>query len=195
MKSEDDKMELEKEAPTLATISKQNTFKTPEGYFNELTEQITNQIKISELINNPFEVPNNYFDELSKQITSSVHLNTFKNLESKGFGFDVPSNYFSEAQERIQNSVAKPKTSKIIKLHFIRYAAAACILFTTTLGVYFNVKYNTTVSHQLSRIPADDIETYLNQHTENSDLPMLIENIDDASDLSIDDFQLKKTPN
>lgn len=195
MKSEDDKMELEKQAPILATISNQNPFKTPEGYFNALTEQITNQVKISELTNNPFEVPNNYFNELNQQITSSVYLNTFKDLESKDYGFDVPTNYFYEAQERIQNSIAKPKTSKIIKLHFIRYAAAACILLTTTLGVYFNVKYTTTVSHQLARIPAHDIETYLNQHTENTDLPMLIENIDNVSDLSMDDFQLKKTPN
>ncbi len=197
MKSEDDNMELEKEAPILAAISKENTFNTPDGYFSNLTEQILAQANLNELIaeETSFNVPNNYFENLEQQIRSAVYLDELKEVDSKGHGFEIPANYFSESKKLIQNSISSPNSTKVLKLHFIRYAAAACILFTTTLGAYFNVKHNTAVAHQLSKIPALEIETYLNQHTDNSDLPMLIENIDDDANLSIDDFQLEKTIN
>nr|WP_294895887.1 hypothetical protein [uncultured Pedobacter sp.] len=196
MKSEDENMELEKEAPFLASISRDNVFKTPEGYFEGLSEQVLNQIKLNDFAGdeNNFNVPEAYFENLSQQIQSAVYLDALKNNSAKNDGFNVPADYFSDSQSRILDSInAKPKTSKIIKLHFIRYAAAACILFTTSLGIYFNVKNATSLDTKLSKIPAKEIELYLNQHTDSNDLPMLIENIDDNANLSIDDFNVEKT--
>ncbi len=190
MKSEDENMELEKEAPNLTAISKENAFETPNGYFNNLTEQINSQVKITQLVakTNDFDTPAGYFENLDQQIQSRVSLDNLKAND-----FNVPANYFADSQKRIQNSViTKSKKSNVIKLHFIRYAAAACILLTTTLGVYINIKHSTTVDYQLSKIPVQEIESYLNQHTDGSDLPMLIESIDDAN-LSIDDFELENT--
>lgn len=190
MKREDEKMELEKEAPILASINKKNVFETPEGYFNNLSEQILNQIEINQLVGNEnnFKVPEDYFDNLTQQIQSATYLTA----NAEGDGFNVPANYFNQAQERIlDNAFNKPKASKVIKLHFVRYAAAACILLTTTLGIYFNIKQNTSIDNQLSKIPAKEIESYLNQHIDGGDLPILIENIDGNKDLTIEDFNLE----
>ncbi|HTN19489.1 MAG TPA: hypothetical protein VL125_03395 [Pelobium sp.] len=191
MKSEDENMELEKEGPFLAKLSRENSFKTPEGYFENLPEQVLSQIKLDKLAGNEthFKVPVDYFENLGHKIQSEVYLDSIK---TENDGFNVPANYFSDSQKSIQNSVnIKPKTSKVIGLHFIRYAAAACILLTTSLGIYFNVKNETSLDSQLSKIPAKEIESYLNQHTDGNDLPMLIDNIDE--NLSIDDFNVDKT--
>ena len=194
MKSEDDNMELEKEAPNLAAVSKRNAFEIPDGYFSEMTEQITNQVNAYELIGdeNKFDTPTAYFENLSQQIQSSVFLDAIKVDGSTNNGFDVPAGYFSESEQRIRKNItAKPKKSNLIKLQFVRYAAAACILLTTSLGVYFNVKHNTSVDYQLSKIPATEIETYLHQHTDGSDLPMLLENIGDDIDFDFNESNLE----
>lgn len=195
MKSEDENMEPEKEKQYLTAINKKNPFETPDGYFDGLTERITNQIKLNEFVDteNKFTTPPDYFEELSQQIQSKVYLDNIKAHDSQNGGFEVPDGYFADAAESIQNIIAaKPKT-KVLKLHFIRYAAAACILLTATLGVYINIQHNTAVDYQLSQIPSTEIESYLNLHTDGNDLPMLIENIDDDTDLSIVDFELEKT--
>ena len=194
MSSEDENMELEKEAPFLAKLSRENTFKAPEGYFENLPEQVLNQIKLNQLAGNEtsFRVPTDYFENLNEKIQSTIYLDALKSNSAENDGFNLPANYFSDSQKRIQNSIsAKPKTAKVIKLHFIRYAAAACILLTTSLGIYFNVKNETSLDSQLSKIPAKEIESYLSQHTDGNDLPMLIDNIDE--NLSIDDFNVDKT--
>lgn len=195
MNSEDENMELEKEAPILASIGKKNNFEVPNGYFENLSEQILNQALLNDLAGNKnnFELPNGYFESLDQQIISSIYLDTIKTNSAESNGFDVPVGYFADSKQRLLNSInTQPKKSKVIKLHFVRYAAAACILFTTSLGIYFNVKSETSINTQLSKIPAKEIESYLNQHTDSSDLPMLIENIDETN-LTIDDFNADKT--
>lgn len=193
MKSEDEHMDLQKEAPNLTAISKENAFEIPEGYFENLNEQILNQVKIDELVENKnsFNVPTNYFEHLASQIQSEIYLDNLKPADTNNSGFNVPIDYFENAEKRIQkNIIPKAKKAKFSKLQFVRYAAAACILLTTTLGIYFNVKYTTSVDQQLSKIPASEIETYLNQHTDGSDLPMLMENIDEDTNLGMEDFKL-----
>ncbi|HET8828869.1 MAG TPA: hypothetical protein VFM79_05990 [Pelobium sp.] len=196
MKSEDENMELQKEAPNLAAINKQNTFKTPDGYFESLNEQIVNQVNIIDALDhqNEFDVPAGYFENLEQQVQSAIYLEDIKAQNTVTKDFDVPVGYFADAEKRIKNSITtKPKKSNIIQLYFVRYAAAACILLTTSLGVYINIKHSTSVDYQLSKIPAKEIEIYLNQHTDASDLPMLMESIDEDANLDLDDFELENT--
>lgn len=195
MKSEDEYMELENEAPNLGAINKKNPFKTPERYFEELSPKIFSQAKLTELSGETadFRVPENYFENLAEQIQLQLSINnTVAGVNNPGF--NLPATYFAESKNNILSKVSStPKKAKIVNLHFVRYAAAACILLTTTLGIYFNVQYNTKITNQLAKIPAKEIETYLNQHTDANDLPMLIENLDDDVKLNIDNFDVEKT--
>jgi|GEM_PF-6007316 len=128
-----------------------------------------------------FNVPNDYFDELSNRIKSSIFV---ANLEAKNLtsGFITPNLYFDtlpsklfKAQIDTKSVIKKPK---IFPLHIHKYAAAACILLVTTVGIYFNSAHQTKVQYSLSSIPNEDIELYLQNETNASDMPLIIENVE-----------------
>ncbi len=59
----------------MGKISKENNFKTPEGYFDELTERIMERLDrvIPDIPKSDgFKVPDSYFDSLSEQIVKQV---------------------------------------------------------------------------------------------------------------------------
>ena len=59
----------------MGKISKENNFKTPEGYFDELTERIMERLdrEIPDIPKSDgFKVPDSYFDSLSEQIVKQV---------------------------------------------------------------------------------------------------------------------------
>lgn len=193
MESEDENMELKNDAPFLAAISKENSFTTPEGYFKNLKEEILSQARLQQLVQaeNAFEVPDLYFEDLSQNIQSITHLDSLMQTATNQ-GFEVPKGYFAQSSAIIKRQTApKTKIVKLFKTHFIRYAAAACVLLTTSAGIYFNVMQNTSVSYQLSKIPATEIESYLSQHIDANDLPLLIENTDNDFNLDINDFTVE----
>ena len=51
--------------------------------------------------NNPFTVPDGYFDELEQQIMSYINLDELK-TGSASDGFTVPENYFDEFNDQYQ---------------------------------------------------------------------------------------------
>lgn len=177
MKKEDDYIDLEKEAPQLYAISKENTLKVPEGYFNALNSQILSQIALTDIKKEAiFEVPENYFNQLERQILSQIKIDQ---LIKKDDGFKVSENYFEESQQTIKSSTtALKKSGKIINLNLIRYAAAACILLMTSVGIYVNIDRQQNVSYQLSKLPNEAIENYLLIHTDVNDLSIIIDNLD-----------------
>ncbi len=187
MKSEDETMEPnEQEVPILAKIAKTCVFSVPDNYFEILSQQIKSQIEIHETVSkeNGFLVPQTYFEDLTEEVKAAIYLHTIKETLSKDSGFSVPENYFSNSRNQIHRRL-KQKT-KVRKLSFIRYAAAACILLTTSLGAYFNVQHANSIGKQLSKVPVEEIENYLKRNTDAGDIPMLIENID--GDLEIYNF-------
>ena len=169
------------EAPLLAGIPKHQVFTTPEGYFENLERQINRNVLLESLRGQtPFELPEAYFSQLEAQLVARTKLET--TLSGTNEGFSVPPAYFATAQNRILQKTTGLQDAKILRFNFAKYAAAACILLTTFAGGYFNVAHNTSVTYQLSKVPAKEIERYLTQHPENIDVPMLLENIDEDFD-------------
>ncbi|MBK0381874.1 hypothetical protein I5M32_02790 [Pedobacter sp. SD-b] len=190
MNTEDKNMERENGAPLLAAIDQTNPFKVPENYFDDLSNKIIGEIKISALSKiNTFITPHNYFDDLSNQIINQINLEKIKNNSTD---FAVPDGYFEDAKLKILNAVKPQKKSfsKVIRFSFIRYAAAACILLMTSAGIYLNIHQTKNLSYQLSQVPDEEIESYLKQHTDNADVPLIIENLPEKPSFSSDKSNL-----
>ncbi|MBI2271297.1 MAG: hypothetical protein HYU69_13215 [Bacteroidetes bacterium] len=98
----DDFENLEKYAPTLSKVRKENCFAVPEGYFDELPEAIGIEIITSRFSKeNPFTVPADYFNELSIDIEASVAATQF----ASEYKFDIPANYFDELPMEIEAKI------------------------------------------------------------------------------------------
>ena len=93
---------------SLKQVSPNNPFTVPEGYFDELEQQIVSYIKLDELKtgspSNGFAVPENYFDELSNNINSRIAIEEIADKETTGF--TVPEGYFDELSQNIQSRIA-----------------------------------------------------------------------------------------
>lgn len=191
MKTEEENMEWDKDAPLLAAITKTDTFKVPDSYFENLSDQIISKIHLDELDNHTegFTTPENYFEQLRQNITASISL---ENIKEENSGFSVPVFYFEKSKQTILNKVqSKPsKKGNIFNLNVVRYAAAACILLSTSIGIYFNIQRTQSVSYQLSKLADEDIESYLKSHTEVNDVPIIIENIEAADEIKIGETTL-----
>ncbi len=193
MNTEDTNMDWEKDAPLLASLKKNNPFKVPTNYFEDLEKRIQSEVFLDTLKLNSdgFKTPTNYFEGLSQQIINQIKL---QETISQDLGFDVPQNYFEDAKQITLKSVQVKRTgiAKVINLSLIRYAAAACILMMTSFGIYFNIHQSKNLSSQLSEIPNEDIENYLQQHVDNGDVPIIIDNLSSKSAFSTDKSKLTK---
>lgn len=195
MNKEEEYMDWEKDAPLLASLKKEQPFNVPDGYFEHLTAQIISEVKLESLKQTSFSTPENYFFNLKSQLLSQIILEEIKeDVIKENTGFTVPANYFTTSASEIQRSViGQKKKTRILKLSFIRYAAAACILLTTSFGIYFNIQQTSSLSSQLSKISNDDLEYYLQQHTDATDLPVIIDHLEDKSIFDIDKSQLSSS--
>lgn len=147
---------------------------------------------------NDFNVPEGYFDTLADKIRTRVFLEELKekNLDN---GFTVPANYFENLESKLSKIHHKPllvnpkKSAKIISLSFIKYAAAASVLLILAFAIYMHKSTN-KLQNQLASLPNEDIEMYLQNNTTASDMPLIIENVDDITmevDNNIDTKELK----
>lgn len=191
MNTEDTNINWKKDAPLLASIKRANPFKVPLNYFEELEEKVKSEIFLDNLKSksNYFKTPNAYFDNLSEQIINQLKL---QEIISENSGFTIPQNYFENATKQTLKSVQikRKGIARIINLGLVRYAAAACILLMTSFGIYFNIHQSKNLSYQLSKIPDEEIETYLQQHIDNADVPVIIENLSDESPFTSDESKL-----
>lgn len=183
------------EIPLLASLKKTNCFSVPNNYFIDLSKNIINQIAIEELAGKDvtFQVPFNYFENSQSKIQETIFIEDRRNsLQSKNKGFITPHVYFETNKVEIIGKIELKKSPfrKIIRLNLIRYAAAACILLTTTFGIYLNIKRLNNINYQLSKITDDAIESYLKQTVESSDIPVIIENLENKPVFSLDENQL-----
>ena len=195
MNKENENMDWEKDAPQLAAIKVENCFNVPVNYFENLSEQITNQIKLAEIAdqNLGFKTPNGYFDSLEEQIFAKINLEEkLGNSSANHQGFNIPENYFEPSKLRIEKALPGKKQSlrKILTINFIRFAAAACILLTTSVGIYFNIQRTSSIHYKLSRVSDEEIETYLNQNIEAADMPILLQNLENKPVFTIEQNQL-----
>ncbi|MBV8389629.1 MAG: hypothetical protein JO080_07515 [Mucilaginibacter sp.] len=93
---------------SLKQVNPNNPFTVPDGYFDELEQQIVSYIKLDELKtgspSNGFAVPENYFDELSNNINARIAIEESADKETTGF--TVPEGYFDELSQQIQSRIA-----------------------------------------------------------------------------------------
>lgn len=197
MSNKEENIDLAIEAPFLAALNKEPVFFVPNQYFETLKDQITSQIELEEIgkKNNAFETPKEYFENSAANLLARITIEEkIENTTSNQNGFTIPENYFSISKSNIENSLGlkKQKTAKIINLSFIRIAAAACILITCTIGIYLNINRTNNIHYQLSKISDEEIETYLSQNTDISDVSLIVENLDPKAAFSLDNTQISK---
>lgn len=131
-----------KEVPILAALPVHNPFSAPEGYFEDLSLQITNAVYLEKMKNKVaepgFSTPANYFDELSQDINAEILTSRFKSI-STAQDFTAPANYFEQMQQRILNQTVRKET-KVLRLwhsRLLKYASAACLVILCSIGFYF----------------------------------------------------------
>jgi hypothetical protein len=104
MKSDSGNREWLNEYMSLKQVNQNNPFTVPEGYFDELEQQIMASVKLEEIKKTDpaqgFTVPENYFDELANNITARIKIE--EALDKEANGLTVPENYFEELANNIQ---------------------------------------------------------------------------------------------
>lgn len=173
-----------KEAPKLAETGNSNPFTVPADYFETMQEQLQGRITIEQLKEENFLVPDRYFDTLGERILLSVKTEQLLQ-ETKQSGFIVPQDYFAGLEEKIiSRTIAESKNSRkpVRRLipSWLNYAAAACIAIFIGVGVFLN-QQNSSIDSKLSKIPEEDIVSYLQIHSDSGDLPVIVDNIDKQS--------------
>lgn len=127
---------------TLATITPQNVYTVPVGYFDDLVVQVLNRIKATEAVNAveelsylspilsriskqmPYVVPAGYFEELGEKSLSDNpdHQTATEELEilspllsglKKQLPYTVPKEYFETLTEKIHVGENKPSSNVI----------------------------------------------------------------------------------
>lgn len=181
----------EKQFPLLEAAGKKNPFNVPEGYFDDMQQQITSRIAIesasSSDSNGYLAVPEDYFDTLEDQIMSAIKVEKLKGL-TEDTGFTVPEGYFNSLHDSIKQKAGimeKPKEAKVRTLvpTWLKYAAAACIMISASTGLYLFQKSD-SFEKKLAYIPDEAIVDYLLVNSDSGDMPIIIDNINSNTDLS-----------
>lgn len=178
----------EKQSPLLNAAGKRNPFNVPDGYFDEMQQQITSRIAIESVVssdlNQNLSVPDGYFDTLEDQIMSSIKVEKLRSLTDDD-GFTVPEGYFNSLEESIKQKAGiqeKREEAKVRSLmpSWLKYAAAACIMIASATGVYFYQKSD-SIDAKLAYIPDEAIVDYLLINSDSGDMPVIIENLNNTT--------------
>lgn len=199
MKTKNSNTDWLKEAPSLAKISKENPFSVPSAYFETLNENL-NSLAILENARfeneEEFKLPENYFNELTDRIEDRIATETIKHLAA-GNGLKIQDSYFDDLADRINNKLGEtnaPGKRKVMFQSWIRYSAAASLVFVIGISLYFNSS-RYVFKQQLSKVPDQDIINYLQFHSTVNDNQYLIDNITEegleqvSNDVSEEDIE------
>lgn len=108
MKSESGNREWLNEYMSLKQVNENNPFTVPEGYFNELEQQIMSRVKLEEFVGaapaQGFTVPENYFEDLGSNLTARIKVE--EALDKEAAGLTVPEGYFDELASNIQARIS-----------------------------------------------------------------------------------------
>jgi hypothetical protein len=188
-----------KEAPSLAVISRKNPFSVPPAYFESLNENLNTLAKLENARfenEEEFKLPENYFNQLAGSIEDRLAIDTIQNL-APSEGFKVTDAYFNSLAKRINSKIEEKKAPATLKNMFpswIRYSAAASVVFVIGIFFYFNSS-SYIFNQQLSKVPDQDIINYLQFHSTVNDTQFLIDNITEdglqqvSNDVSDEDIE------
>jgi len=172
--------------------SEESGFTIPGNYFEELSGNIQSRVFVEEALNvdTGFTVPENYFEELNNQITSRIFVE--ETLMNANETLTVPQGYFTSLNKNILDKTvnhhepavkqSRGKVVRMISSTAFKYATAACLMVMVGTGVLLQTVFSPAAVHnrsylhkELSNIPADEIQSYLElnsddtQHTLTSD--------------------------
>ena len=177
-------------------------FTVPDNYFEELTGNIQSRIVVESGLNNidpGFTVPDGYFENLQQQIQSRIFVE--EALGEPAEHFSVPAGYFDKLNKDILDSTVNQgavKSTGIVRRLYtstaFKYATAACFALALGGGILLSELTGSVVEHkgtflhkELSNIPIDDIESYLQLNLDPSDTQATAI----SDDSSIDDKSLE----
>ncbi|HTE00023.1 MAG TPA: hypothetical protein VK668_12095 [Mucilaginibacter sp.] len=97
---------------SLKQVNPNNPFTVPEGYFDELEQQIVSYVKLDDLKKSApeqgFTVPENYFEDLSSTIKARISVE--EALDKEDNNFTVPEGYFENLSQQIQSRILVEET-------------------------------------------------------------------------------------
>lgn len=180
-------------------------FTVPAGYFDRLPDAVLQQVHLLQPDHTdvltpdlPFTVPTGYFEELPQTILQRIYAAeenpVIAELEAispllaavpKQVPFTVPTGYFGS----LTAIPPAPVTSPLRVVHrnpvrkWLRYAVAACLITFagTTALLFLQRDGNFNVEKQLERIDNQDIEYYLQNHTDAFDNDAIFTGFADVS--------------
>lgn len=164
--------------------------------------------------NNPFKTPEGYFENLTDKLMDK--LNEEKGDLPKEDGFTIPENYFDGLKKSIQEKVDVPETKVVqlhpYRKYYVAIASVAAILLVlvglnwnsadeTTwddlanadIETYFETNELGLTTFEIAEVlPVDELEIndiLENQFEEENVIDYLNENIDDIEDLNLEDYE------
>ena len=175
-------------------------FTLPEGYFEALADNIQSRIAVDEAlsVDTGFVVPNGYFDNLGSQIESRIFVEGA--LAETENNFAIPAGYFNKLNSTILDKTVKADETKqggvirkMVASTAFKYATAACFALVLGGGILLNevgssvTEHNKTFLHkQLSVVPVDEIQSYLQLNDDATDLQQSVV----AQGAKVDDKEL-----
>ncbi|HCY90203.1 MAG TPA: hypothetical protein DHV17_08090 [Chitinophagaceae bacterium] len=148
--------ELEQISPTLAALPRNQVFRVPEGYFDQLPADIL--LTINPLQNS--NVPEGYFDQLPAAIMNRIKSSGLDNADQlpsifnsipRREVFSVPEGYFDGLAEEVMNRLPKPApvVRMASRISVFRYAVAAVLTGLVGLSLFnlFNQKDSETAAY------------------------------------------------
>jgi hypothetical protein len=195
-----DRIEAYKNITELTGNSAGNGFTVPAGYFDELTGNIQSRIAIEEALSadTGFTIPEGYFDNLTQQIQSRVFVE--EALAGSDENFSVPAGYFDKLNAAILDKTVKADEAKqggvirrLVSTTAFKYATAACFALVLGGGILLNELSSNVTEHdktflhkQLSVVPVDEIQSYLQLNDDASDVQQSVV----SEGAKVDDKQL-----
>lgn len=117
------KDEIESISPLLSGISKKVPFSTPEGYFDDLTENVVSGTQAIQFVN--------------EELESSAILSALKTKNA----YSVPTGYFESFPQLMLQKAKSEQRGKVVSISFgrkaMRYAAAAVVTGLIVLAGFF----------------------------------------------------------
>ena len=205
--------ELNELESSLASMGSANPYVLPEGYFDDMFEQLMQKIKamngsaseeiqiLSPLLSSisrsmPYELPAGYFDNLETTITvlnnSQAHsvadeLNELSSLLGglkKEMPYEVPKGYF-EQFETLPAIQPKAKVVSLANRKIFRYAAAAVITAVIAVSGFLISNRNANPEKVLARIEKNANKVI--EKTSDKELIDFLETTSSEQDLAIND--------
>jgi len=175
--------ELQHIAPILARIQKKGAgFKTPDTYFDEIENAISDQLFVDTLPKNSgYETPIDYFEQVENTVISKIENEIISNQKQ-----DIPTGYFDTVEDTVFKRLALEKKPRIISLkkYWIPATIAASLLLLVSIYNPFDTKQTLELaeieawidegnldidSYEIAELYSDEMDTITMENTINTD--------------------------